>query len=711
MSGPADIEKAGTGISGFCDSYLRAGDKVHTKLLCARNISRLLLVVLAMSAIFADIQPGLAFDAPSIDTQKFPVVIHGDYLEYRTKAEQIITKGKAYISYQDMKISAENIQANTKTEDIFAQGNVDFWKGYDQTTGDFMVYNMRSGEGWMRDAAIRKNRNFFSATDVYVSPSYSIAHNVMQTTCDNTDHPHYRITAGKIETYPGHSMTLDNLRLKWKSKSLYHKAHDYSQFEEKEKFFHTRQGVSQIDGMYFKFTSDLKVNESITGRASIDYFERRGSGYGFNGNWTTGDRSNGSIYVYSLDESKRNHTNTQVNLTHNYRFSTGETLSTSVNYTGDQYVGQGENQDLSVQLSYRPVFKMMNVNVTANKFFDLDGDRYTLDNGYQILNRLPEINFSLPSYTTPGLPLTVNFSGMYGSYEEGSLSEKKNTEKKDFRFSFSVPTVQVHERFDLTPSYNFQKSFYSGGIERENGSTMVRANHRFSKVTSMEFNYNVSTSKGKSPFQFDSFTSTDVVSSRLRFNENSWTFNPINFNYNRVRSRLEQVYWDYSRRSRTDAYRTWEFFIRRDYTPDQASLKKMDLTRLTPGNTNVRYRLASNLWSFDTSLTYPHEYGRVTNTSFNYRAIIRPLWEVSTSGNYNHINQKFSPLTIGIVRDLHCWEARAEYNLERKEFWVEFYLKAYPEDAGRFRYGMEDNKLEAKLAAYDQMTQRYDGGY
>ena len=135
----------------------------------------------------------------------------------------------------------------------------------------------------------------------------------------------------------------------------------------------------------------------------------------------------------------------------------------------------------------------------------------------------------------------------------------------------------------------------------------------------------------------------------------------------------------------------------------------MDLTQLTPGNMNVRYRMASNLWSFDTSLTYPHEYGRITNTSFNYQATIRPLWAVSTSGNYNHLNEKFSPLTIGLVRDLHCWEARAEYSHERKEFWIEFYLKAYPQDSGRFRYGMEDNKLEAKLAAYDQMTQRYEG--
>jgi hypothetical protein len=348
------------------------------------------------------------------------------------------------------------------------------------------------------------------------------------------------------------------------------------------------------------------------------------------------------------------------------------------------------------------------MNVTGSKFYDLDGDEYTLDNGYQILNRVPEINFSFPSYMTPFLPLTVTLSGMHGRYEEGNLSDIKNTHKTDLRSNVSVPTIQVHRRFDLTPSYSIQKSVYSGGTERESGTTMVRGNHRFSNVTNFEFNYNISTQKGKSPFRFDSFTTTDLFSSRLRFAENTWALNPINFNYNRATSRLEQVYWDYSRRSHPDSYRNWEFFMRRDYVPDPAPLSKMDLTRLTPGNLNMRYRLASNLWSFDTSITYPHTHRRITNTSVNYRATIRPLWEVSMNGHYSHLTKKFSPLTVGLVRDLHCWEARAEYNHERKEFWVEFYLKAYPDDAGRFRYGADTNRLEAKLAAYDQMTQRYE---
>lgn len=650
-----------------------------------------------------------AFDMPSIDTQKFPVEIYGDYLEYRTKAEQIVTKGKAYIAYQDMKISAENIQANTKTEDIFAQGKVDFWKGYDQTTGDFLVYNMKSGEGWMRDAEIRKNRNYFRAKDVYVSPRYSIANDIMQTTCDNEDHPHYRIASKKIETYPGKSMTIEDLRVKWKGKTLYHRGRDYSEFKSRQKFFHTRQGTSAIDGIYFKFNTDLMVNEQISGKFNADMFEKRGNGFGFNGTYNGGEKGSGSLYFYQLNETKRNHTNTQMNLTHNYTFAHGESLGTSIVYTGDQYTGQEENQDLTVQLNFRPVLQFMTMNVVANKFYDLDGDDYDQDNGYQLLNRLPEINFSLPAYTTPGVPISFNFSGMYGRYEEGNLDKSSETEKKDARVGVTVPTIQIHERFDLTPSYNLQKSWYSGGIKRENGSTMVRANHKFSNVTNLEFNYNISTAKGESPFQFDSFTNTDVFSTRLRFAENSWTLNPINFNYNRSRSRLEQVYWDYSRRSRADAYRNWEFFIRRDYVPDDVALEKMDMTKLTPGNLSARYRLASNLWSFDTSVTYPHEYGRITNTSFNYQATIRPLWAVTASGNFNHLNEKFSPLTVGLVRDLHCWEARAEYNHERKEFWVEFYLKAYPEDTGRFRYGMEDNKLEAKLAAYDQMTQRYEG--
>ena len=653
-----------------------------------------------------------AFDVPSIDAQKFPVEVFGDYLEYRTKSEQVITKGKAYISYKDMKISADTIQANTASEDIFAQGNVDFWKGYDQTNGDFLVYNMQTGEGWMRDAAIKKNRNFFKAKDVYVSPRYSVAHDIMQTTCENVDHPHYRMVAKKLETYPGHSMTIEDLRVKWKGKSLYHKIREHSSLRKKEKFFHTRQGMSQIDGMYFKFTTDLEITKKITGRFSTDYFEKRGNAFGFNGTWTSSNRGNGSIYLYQLNETKRGHKNTQVNFTHNAQLKGGESLNTSVNFTGDKYDGQAENQDLTVQVNYRPVLKFMNMNITANKFYDLDGDKYTQDNGYQLLNRLPEVNFSFPAYTFPVVPLTMNFSGMYGHYEEGTLDNKKDTEKKDFRFNFTVPSIQVHDRFELTPSYNFQKSYYSGGTERENGSTMVRANHRFSKVANLEFNYNISTSKGKSPFQFDSFTTTDIFSTRLRFAENTWSLNPLNFNYNRVTQRLEQVYWDYSRRSRQDAYRNWEFFMRADYAPDPVSFSKMDFSRLTPNNYNVRYRMSSNLWSFDTNITIPYKYGRITDTSFNYRTTIRPNWAITTSGHYSHLNKKFSPLTIGITRDLHCWEARAEYNHERKEFWLEFYLKAYPSDTGRFRYGMDNNKLEAKLAAYDQLTDRYEGlGY
>jgi lipopolysaccharide export system protein LptA len=679
------------------------------KTISGRQNLRILALFLVFSVFFTEISLVFALEVPSIDTQKFPIEIYGDYLEYRTKSEQVVTKGKSYISYKDMKISAENIQANTKTEDIFAQGNVDFWRGYDQTTGDFFAYNMKTGEGWMRDAQVKQNRNFFKAKDVYVSPRYSVAHEVMQTTCENFDHPHYRITADKIETYPGHSMTLENLRVKWKGKTLYRKGRDFSSLRKKEKFFHTKQGMSQIDGIYFKFSTDLMVNESLSGTFTSDFFEKRGNAFGFNGQWTTGERGNGSVYLYQLNETKRNHTNTQVNMNHSQRFAGGETLNTSINYTGDQYTGQAENQDLTVQLNYRPVLSFMTMNITANKFFDLDNDKYTLDDGYQLLNRLPEINFNFPAYTFPVAPLTLNFSGMYGKYEEGTLTDKKDTEKKDFRANFTVPTIQVHPRFDITPSYNLLKSYYSGGIERENGTTMVRANHRFSKVTNLEMNYNVSTSKGKSPFQFDSFTSTDVFSSRLRFSENSWSLNPINFNYNRVRQRLEQVYWDYSRRSRPDAYRNWEFFIRRDYIPEPVPFSRINLNSLRPGTTNAKYRMSTNLWSFDTSITYPHSYGRVTNTSFNYQANIRPYWQVTTSGNYNHLNKKFSPLTIGLVRDLHCWEARAEYNHERKEFWIEFYLKAYPNDSGRFRYGMDDNKLEAKLAAYDQLTQRYEG--
>lgn len=674
-----------------------------------RAIGGFLLCVIAVVCVCTQRNLLQGFDLQEIDTQKYPIEAFGDYLEYRTKANQVVIKGNGFVNYRDMKIRADTIQANTNSEDLFAQGNVDFWKEYDQTRGDFLAYNMKTGKGWMRDASIIRNRNFFRAREVYVSPAYSLAKDVMQTTCEHYEHPHYRIQSEKIEIVPGHQMALEDLRLKWRGRTVYRKAMDRSQLLKKETFFHTRQGMSQIDGFYFKFDTDLEVTPDLHGRFSMDYFDKRGTGYGFTGNWSGADSSSGNFSIYHLDETLRNHSNTQINLSHNYRFRAGHSLSSSIAYTGDKVIGQAENQDLNIQFSLTPVLSFMTMNITGSKFFDLDGNRYTLDDGYQVLNRLPEINFSFPAFRMSAVPISMNLSGMYGAYEEGTLKDKKNTEKKDFRSNFTVPTVKVNSRFEFTPSFDFQKSFYTGGTERENTTTMIRANQRFSKITNLEFNYNRSVQRGKSPFRFDMFTATDIISTRMRIAENTWTLNPINFNYNRTGQRLEQVYWDYSRRSRSESYRNWEFFMRRDYVPDTAPLSKMSFTRLVPGNFNARYRLSTALWSFDTSITYPHTYRRITNTSMNYRAVIRPLWQVNMSGHYAHLNKKFSPLTIGLVRDLHCWEARAQYNHELKEVWVEFYLKAYPDDTGRFRYGADTNRLEAKLAAYDQMTQRYEG--
>jgi len=652
-----------------------------------------------------------AFEVPEMDTQKFPIEVYGDYLEYRTKANQVVTKGNAFIAYKDLKIRADTVQANTKNEDIFAQGQVEFWKGYDQTTGDLMVYNMKTGKGWMREAMVRRNRNFFKAKEAYLSPAYSKATDIVQSTCDRVDCPHYKIRAGSVEMVPGHHMTMEDLKFRWRGKTLYSRGMDRSSLVKKEaKLFNTRQGSSAIDGFYFKFMSDLVVNEAIRGDFTYDYFQKRGYGFGFNGSYTGKGQSNGTLSLYNLQETIRNHTNLQLNLTHNYRFQRYGSLSTSVAYTGDKTGETPENQDMNVQMNYSTQLKFAGVNITASKFIDVDGSKYTFDDGYQVLNRIPEVNLTFPAMTMPLLPISMNMTGMFGKYEERQADKSiKTTEKKDLRSAFSSPTVKVNRRFDFTPTYNYEKNWYSDGFTRESGNTMVRAAHRFSKSTNAEFNYNLATQKGNSPFRFDSSTQLDMFSTRVRIAEGPWTLNPINFNYDRKLQQLQQIYWDYSLRSLPTAYHNWEFFLRRDYTaPPDISFTRFNLTTLRPGNMNMRYRFASNLWSFDTSMTWPHEYGRVTNTSMNYRITIRPLWQINTNGNYNHLTRKFSPLTLGLIRDLHCWEARAEYNLERKEFWVEFYLKAYPEDAGRFRYGADTNRLEAKFAAWDQMTQKYD---
>ncbi|NLM16360.1 MAG: LPS-assembly protein LptD [Candidatus Riflebacteria bacterium] len=669
---------------------------------------RILLNILAVFLLFfASAVTSYAFTSISMDTQKFPVEVQCDYLEYKIDTQQVIAKGNAFVTYQDMQIKADTVQADVKEEQIFAEGDVDFWKGYDRIKGSVVSYNMKTGKGHIKEAKIIKNMEVIEADEIYLSPERSEALNISHTTCDREPEPHYQLRADKIEIRAGDSMLIENMKAKWHGKTLLSLSEYTSSLKEKKKkFFSAKVGTSNIDGIYLKFSSDLEVNNYVSGVLLADFFQKRGEGVGFRGNYSTpGNKITGNIYVYTLNERNRDRISTSGSIS----FSTAGSLSGNIQYNAEKLPGYSENQDLTLSLNYRPKFNLLpNMQINATKFFDLDGGKYTLDNNYQILNKMPEVSFSLPTLKHKALPLSFNISGMYGRYEEGPLSALETTQKISGNLRATTPPVKIDQSFVLTPSYSYDASSYSNGESRQNSNTMLRANWNLSKEGTLDMSYNLSKSYGKSPFRFDSSTSTDSISGSLRFNKNNWTFNPLNITYNRLRGRLEQIYWDYSRRSPKDAYRSWEFFIRRDYDAGNIRFSNLTLSDIKPTNLNMRYRMAGELWSFDTSVTVPHALGRISNTSLNYKTVIRPLWEISLTTNYNNISKKFSPLRVGLIRDLHCWEAKAEYNHERQEFWMEFYLKASPEDSGRFSYGIDDNRLRMKIASYDQLLDRYD---
>jgi len=55
-------------------------------------------------------------------------------------------------------------------------------------------------------------------------------------------------------------------------------------------------------------------------------------------------------------------------------------------------------------------------------------------------------------------------------------------------------------------------------------------------------------------------------------------------------------------------------------------------------------------------------------------------WRIKYRGVVDLKDFKLTKSIVGITRDLHCREITLNYKQANKSFWVEFYIKAFPEE-------------------------------
>ncbi len=132
-----------------------------------------------------------------------PIECDGDKIEYFENENKVVGSGDVVIKYKDMILTCDEVAVWTETYDVTAQGNVKFTQGENTFGGQKIDYNFRASTGKIQD--------FTGSADLWyvkgkegqqVSEEKIIVRKSYITTCDHKV-PHWKISADRVEVYPG----------------------------------------------------------------------------------------------------------------------------------------------------------------------------------------------------------------------------------------------------------------------------------------------------------------------------------------------------------------------------------------------------------------------------------------------------------------------------------------------------------------------------
>jgi len=667
-----------------------------------------------------------AEDTEETEEAALDISLIAEYITYENVEGEdlVIAQDEVEFKYQDIEIKADNLRINLDTNLLFASGDVYFLQDETETNCEELTYNWETkkvillrlkgeltGEGMKGNVYYQgaKMENFPDTTEISEGSF---------TTCE-LDEPHYHIVAKEMIIYPKDKIIARNISWYEGKIKIITLPYFLIFLDRKTQLpILPKIGQNSTDGWYAKINFNYYVNEKSYGTLYIDWFEEKGIGIGIKHYLETGeegDNNSGdaSFYLYQIKEKNSDNFDitgkidylqnitdnlkTQFVLDYSGRKTLGEELETNsikanlnLNYDkkGEKYdiklvgkytfSGTGlEEEDLSIDgnikvnynytindklnsaltlvytdknpasqevadLELKPKWELKykgegyTLNLTTEKRLDIDGDNYTGDNVSKTIDRLPEFVFNKSSAVIGDSKITYDINASVGHFYEGATEE--DNWRGEYIFNVKRP-FDLGEYLTLTPSGIFRQDVYLTGEARYLVGGKVDLTAAYNPYISSSLSYSYNKSEGPTPFNFDYITPlTNTVSGKMTLKPTEKIQLDLSTNYN---------------------------FISEDFGNLVAKLE---------------YKPKED-WKMNFSSSYnlnTKEWTKKINSTLDL--LVSEDWRIKYKGVVDFEDFKLTDSVVGITRDLHCREITLNYKQASKSFWVEFYIKAFPEE-------------------------------
>ncbi|MFA6358554.1 MAG: LPS assembly protein LptD [Candidatus Omnitrophota bacterium] len=715
--------------------------------------------LLSANVIFAD------------ENKESPMIINGDNVEYSTDNKEVIATGNIEVIYKGSKLTCNKLKVNMQTKEGVAEGSARIEDKKGVITGEKIAYDFANKTGVILNADFRANPYFGKAKKVEkVSESEFIAKKGYFTTC-NFDQPHYRFGVNKLTMFPGDKLQAEKVQLYLGAVPIVSLPRfNYSM---KDPIMHVQvePGKRKDWGYYILNTWRYNLSEKVTALVSLDYRSKLGLGEGFEINYKKTAIGNGDFKFYYANEKPSNQPSGAPTEFQRYflRWRDKWTIDPRTNVVAELYKISDERWKYENNPANTDVHNIMQDYFFREYEKDSEPLTYALfhhsfnyssldfllqkrtNHWFDQIEKMPEINYNLPSYQLGETPFYFEDSTSFGSYNRKNLiSSSPNQYSGDITVTrldttnkVSLPTKLGF--LQLKPFVSSRQTFYDQGANGQAGIVRTVFYSGIDLSTKFYRIYNVKTNFLKLDINglrhvitpTIGYLYTHVPTIPIRNIKQIDSVDAINRGNtatiglsNKLQTKRNGQSVDFV-----------DFLVTTDYVFDPKSGDNAILTntnkKLTSQLSDVLFKLKVLPYSwmrFESEVTYEHSdhdsvnYNRFSLANYdftfdidkgrtfsigqryerkgknevtaNFTWRLSPKWKFAVYERYNL--KKTDNLDFGaqeqqltITRDLHCWDLDITLDKAKERgtsMYFTFRLKAFPENEFGFDQSMSDKK-------------------
>jgi len=239
------------------------------------------------------------------EEKEIPIVVNGDKVEYFRDEKKVVGSGNIVIEYEDVKLTCDKVEVFLDTKKAIAEGNVVVAQTGKEFFAEKVIYDFGIKEGEIINAALEADPYYGKGERIEKinEDKYVITRGYI-TTCDLTEHPHYRIQAKRIEIYPKNKVVARHILFFIKDIPVFYFPYFSHSLKDKRPFMTIIPGYNSEWGAYLLGTMRQRFSEKHVVDVHLDYRERRDFAGGVDYKYDTTYFGEGILRSYYMKERK-----------------------------------------------------------------------------------------------------------------------------------------------------------------------------------------------------------------------------------------------------------------------------------------------------------------------------------------------------------------------------------------------------------------------